>query len=146
MTQAVWETNEIVVTTSGCFTTHHRLETAAGTLGEFTFPVFRTHAVFCAADGRRLLARHASLWRDRHELREGDSREWRTLPLLATARVPRFWSRAFVIRFGGQEYMLKPADFWEQRWRLTDEAGMVLLEMRSRGAFRRRVYLRRTAR
>lgn len=80
MTQAVWETNEIVVTTSGCFTAHHRLETAAGTLGEFTFPVFRTHAVFCAADGRRLLARHASLWRDRHELREGDSREGAPCP------------------------------------------------------------------
>lgn len=141
MAQDVWETNEVVVTTSGCFTTHHRLETAAGTLGEFTFPAFRMHAVFRAADGRTLLARHASLWRDRHELREGESKEWRTLPLLATARAPRFWSRAFVIQFGGREYTLKAADFWEWRWRLTDEAGMVLLEMRSRGAFRRRVYI-----
>lgn len=74
-------------------------------------------------------------------MREGDSREWHTLPLLATAHAPRFWSRAFVIQFDGREYTLKPADFWEGRWRLTDEAGMVLLEMRSRGAFRRRVYL-----
>ncbi len=141
MAQDVWETNEIEIVISGLFTTHHRLQTAAGVLGEFTFPALRMHAIFHAADGRKLLARHASLWRDRHELREGDAREWRTLPVLATARPPRFWSRALIIQFGRREYVLKPADFWESRWQLADDAGVVLLEMRSRGTFRRRVHL-----
>ena len=134
MAQDILETNEIEVAVSGFFTTHHRLQTAAGALGEFTFPAFRMHARFRAADGRELLARHVSLWRDRHELWDGNTR-------LATARPPHFWSRAFIIQFGGREYTLRPVGFWEHCWRLADEAGMMLLEMRPRGAFRRGAFL-----
>jgi hypothetical protein len=133
MAQAEWLANEIEVAVSGFFTTHHRLETAAGSLGEFTFSAFRMHAVFCAADGREMVARQVAWWRSQHELLEGDA-------VLATARPPSFWSRALSVGFGGQEYALK-SDFWGRRWRLTDEAGTALLEIRPRGVFRRGAYL-----
>lgn len=97
MAQDVWETNEIEVVVSGFFTTRHRLETAAGVLGEFTFPALRMCATFRAADGRELLARNVSFWRSHHELREGDM-------VLATARPPSFWGRALTIGFSGREY------------------------------------------
>lgn len=133
MAQDVWETNEIEVVVSGVLTTQHRLKTAAWVLGEFTFPALRMCATFRAADGRTLLARNVSFWRSQYELREGDM-------VLATARPPSFWSRALTIGFSGREYALK-SDFWENRWWLTDETGMVLLEIRRRGAFRRGAYL-----
>jgi hypothetical protein len=133
MAQDVWEANEIEVTVSGAFTTHHRLETAAGSLGEFTFPTFRMHAVFRTADGRELLAQRVVWWRGQHELREGSV-------VLATARPSSFWSRALTIGFGGREYALW-SDFWARRWRLANAAGTVLLEVRPRGVFRRGVCL-----
>jgi hypothetical protein len=131
--QDVWEANEIEVTVSGFFTTYHRLETAAGTLGEFTFPALRMRAFFRAADGRELLARRVSVWRGRHELQEGDL-------VLATAEPAGFLRRAMTVRFGGREYALRP-DFGGRRWRLADAAGATLLEIRPRGAFRRGAYL-----
>ena len=55
MTEKSLEIGEIEVTVSGLFTTHHTFETAAGVLGEFTFPAFSQCATFKARGGYELL-------------------------------------------------------------------------------------------
>jgi hypothetical protein len=132
--QGVWETDKIEVVVSGISTTHHRLQTAAGALGEFTFPALRTSGIFRAADGRELAVRRTNWWRGRHELREGEI-------VLGTARLRSAFRREIVIRFGGWEYALKPSGLQTRHWHLTDETGATLLEIRPRGVFRRGAYL-----
>lgn len=134
MSQEVWSVDEIEVTVRGLFTTHHLFQTARGTLAELVFPFFSLRGILHTADGRELLMRRVSLWRARHELREGDT-------LLATAQPLNFWSRTWVVRFGGHEYLLKPTDFWASRWQLSDEANRTLLQLRSLGVFKRSTYL-----
>ncbi|MCX7682815.1 MAG: hypothetical protein N2508_12775 [Anaerolineae bacterium] len=134
MAQETWNADEIEVTVRGLFTTHHLFQTARGTLAELVFPFFSLRSILHTADGRQLLARRVSLWRTRHELRDGDT-------VLATAQPLSFWSRGWAIRFGSQEYLLKPTDFWANRWQLSDEVGSVLLQLSSRGVFRRSAHL-----
>jgi hypothetical protein len=130
----IWPTDEIEVSVSGAFTTHHRVHMATGALGEFTFPTFRTSGVFRATDGRELTVRRTSLWRGQRELREGDA-------VLCRAWPRGFFGREIVVQFKGQEYALRPAGFWTRSWRLTDGVYRALLEIRPRGVFRRGAYL-----
>ncbi|MDY6876997.1 MAG: SHOCT domain-containing protein [Chloroflexota bacterium] len=134
MAQGVWETNEVEAIVSGISTTRHRLQTAAGTLGEFTFPALRTSGIFRAADGRELVVRRTNLWRDRHELRAGET-------VLGTARLRSAFRREIVIQFAGWEYALKPSGLQTRHWHLTDETGTTLVDIRPRGVFRRGGYL-----
>ena len=126
---------------SGISTTHHRLQTAAGTLGEFTFPALRTSGIFRAADGRELTVRCTNWWRGRHELRAGEIVLGTARPVLGTARLRSAFRREIVIQFGGWEYALKPIGSKTRHWHLTDETGATLLEIRPRGVFRRGAYL-----
>ncbi|MDY7075879.1 MAG: hypothetical protein SXV54_03040 [Chloroflexota bacterium] len=134
MAQGVWETDEVEVIVSGISTTHHRLQTAAGTWGEFTFPALRTSGIFRTADGRELVVRRTNWWQYRHELREGET-------VLGTARMRSAFRREIVIQFGGWEYALKPGGLQTRHWNLTDETGATLLAIRPRGVFRRGAYL-----
>jgi hypothetical protein len=128
-------TDEIEVRVSGLFTTHHRLWTAAGILGELTLPTFGRRGIFRAADGRELTVERTSWWRGWHELRESGI-------VLGTARPLGFWRRAMSVGFRGAMYELEPTGFWSRGWCLVDAAGRSLLEIYPRGVFTRDAILR----
>jgi hypothetical protein len=132
--QEAWATDEIEVEVWGLFTTHHRMQTAAGVLGEFTFPAFSMAGAFRSADGRELVVQRTSWWRGWHELREGEI-------VLGTARPRSFWRRTMSVGLRGLMYELAPAGFWSRGWHLIDGAGTMLLEIQPRGFFRRGAYL-----
>ena len=119
---------------SGLFTTRHRLETAAGVRGVFTFPALRSLGLFHTPEGREWIARRTSWWRGEYELREGET-------VLATARPRGFLRREVEVTFGDRSYTLQPVRFWGRAWRLCDEAGAPLLEVHPKGVFRREVRL-----
>jgi len=126
--------NAVEVEVWGFFTTHHRMQTEAGTLGEFIFPAFSAGGVFYAADGRELVVERTSWWRGWHELRENEV-------VLGAARPQSFWRHTMSVGFRGAMYELAPVSFWSRGWHLIDEAGTVLLEVQPRGIFRRGAYL-----
>lgn len=130
MTQEIWETDTLEVIVSGLFTTHHRIETPSGALGELTLPAFGWRGTFRAADGQEWVMERTRWWRGWHELRENGI-------VLGTARPQGFWQRKMDIGFRGLPYMLVPADIWSRRWCLMDGAGVIRLEIQPRGAFRR---------
>jgi hypothetical protein len=130
----MWAMDEVAVIVSGFFATHHVVQTATKTLGEFFLPAFRTGGVFYASDGRELVVQRTNWWRGWHEMREGGV-------VLGTAHSQGFWRRTTGIGFRGAMYELRPADFWSRRWRLHDETGATVVEIHPRGAFRRGAYL-----
>ena len=134
MEREFWTAGELEVDVLGFFTTHHRIQTETGVLGECTFPAFSKGGIFRSADGRELVMGRTSWWRGWHELRENGI-------VVGTARPRGFWRRAMNVGFRGRVYGLEPAGFWSRGWYLTDEAGTILLEIRSRGFFRRGAYL-----
>ncbi|HID90070.1 MAG TPA: hypothetical protein EYH27_01950 [Anaerolineales bacterium] len=119
---------------SGLFTTYHRLETAAGMRGTFTFPAFRSFGLFRTPEGREWTARRTSWWRGEYELREGET-------VLATARPRGLLRREVEVTFGNRSYTLQPVRFWGRVWRLCDEAGTPVLEVHPKGVLRREVRL-----
>jgi hypothetical protein len=123
---------EVIV--SGFFTTHHCVQTATEILGELTLPAFSKQGAFYAADGRELVVQRTNWWRGWHEMREGGI-------VVGTARAESFWRRTTGIGFRGAMYELQPADFWSRGWRLLDETGATVVEIRPRGVFRRGAYL-----
>ena len=129
-----WLADGVEVTVSGTFTTHHRLDTAAGCLGELTLPAFRRGGIFRAADGRELSVRRTKWWRGWYEMSEDGV-------VLASARPRGAFRREILIAFAGQEHTLTPAGFLRRGWLLGDGAGTVLLEIQPRGVFRRGAYL-----
>ena len=134
MAQKALITDEVQVTVSGFFTTHHSLETVTGGLGELTLPAFSKGGVFRSGDGRELTVERTSWWRGWHELREDGV-------VMGTARPRGFWQRTMSVGFRGAMYELVPAGFWSRGWHLVDEAGTALLEIQPRGVFRRGAYL-----
>jgi hypothetical protein len=131
----IFHGDEVEVTISGVFTTHHRMQVLRGALGELTLPALRRDGVFCAADGRELAVRRPHWWRDWHELWEGET-------VLGTARPQGFFGRRIAVQFRNREYTLQPAGFWTRAWHLADRAGTTLLEIRPRGVFRRGAYVK----
>jgi hypothetical protein len=130
-----WWIDEIEVEVRGLLTTHHELETVAGTWGSFTFPALSGHAVFRTANnGRDLLMRKTSFWSGSHELLDGDV-------VLGSADRRGLFRRDIVVGFRGQTYQLEPAGWFTRDWRLLDGSGNLLLEVRPRGVFRRGAYL-----
>jgi hypothetical protein len=134
MNQESWVADEIEITASGFFTTHHVLQTAAGIWGELTLPAFSRDGVFRFGDGRELVVARTSWWRGWHELRENGI-------VLGTACPQGFWRRTMEVGFRGVMYELVPASFWARSWLLLDETGTTLIEVQPRGAFRRGAYL-----
>jgi hypothetical protein len=127
-------TDEIEATVSGFFTTHHRLESGWGTLGTLTVRGSGARSIFQAPDGPELNLVRTSWWRGTYELIEdGRAR--------ATARSPGIFSRRFLIDFDGLSYEVQPAGIFMQTWHLVDGAGVAVLEIRSRGVFRRGAYV-----
>jgi hypothetical protein len=129
-----WWIDEIEVEVWGLLTTHHELETVAGTWGRFTFPALSGHAVFQTANGRELQMRKTSFWSGSHELLDGDA-------VLGSADRRGLFRRDIVVRFRGEAYQLEPAGWLTRDWRLLDGSGNLLLEVRPRGVFRRGAYL-----
>jgi hypothetical protein len=134
MSDQMWTAGEIEVEMWGCFTTHHRMLTEMGVLGELTLPVFSSGGVFEAADGRNLEVEKTSWWRGWHELRENGV-------VIGSACPQGFWGRTMSVGFRGLMYELVPAGFWSDGWNLLDKAGMVVVEVRRWGFFRRKVCL-----
>jgi hypothetical protein len=130
----MWSGGEVEVEMWGCFTTHHRMSTETGVLGDLTLPAFSSGGVFAGADGRRLVVEKTSWWRGWHELRENDV-------VVGSARALGFWGRRMSVGFRGLMYELVPTGFWSDGWNLLDESGGVLVEVRRWGFFRRKVSL-----
>jgi len=124
--EEAWSANEIEVTVSGFFTTHHRLEAPTGTMGEITMSGSGRKASFLGADGRELALRQPKWWRNVYEVWEGDAE-------LGAAWPQGFFSRQIVVEYGGRRYTLKPAGFWSRGWHLVDEVGNGLFEIKTRG-------------
>ncbi|MGD8967231.1 MAG: hypothetical protein PVI07_06960 [Anaerolineae bacterium] len=139
MRRGTWLADEVEVTVSGVFTTHHLLRTAAGTLGESTVPALRKRAVIRTAEGRELVMEQTSWWRGTYELREGGT-------VLGTARPLGVFRREDVVRFGDRDYRLRAAGFWGRIWHLVGDGpeaqGQMLVEVHPRGVFRRGAILR----
>jgi hypothetical protein len=135
MRQETWLADQIEVTVSGVFTTHHLLQTATGILGELTMPALREKAVFRTTEGRALVIEQTSWWRGAYELREGSA-------VLGTAQPLGIFRRESIVRFGGGDYRLRAAGFWGRVWFLVGEAGQALVEVQPRGVFQRGAILR----
>jgi hypothetical protein len=133
-TRGVWAGDGVEVTISGFFTTHHRVQTSAGILGELTLSAFSTGGVFTTADGRELVVRRTNWWRGWHEIREDGV-------VLGTAHSQGFWRRTMNVGFRGATYELVPTSCWSRGWCLLDETGATVIEAHPRGAFRRGAYL-----
>jgi hypothetical protein len=118
--------DEIEVTVSGFFTTHHRFATEAGVRGEFTFPAFASYATFRTTGGRELLMQKVHWLGSSHELIDGEM-------VRGTADRQSLFSREIDISYGGWEYLLAPAGFLSQGWYLTDDEGTQLVELQPRG-------------
>jgi hypothetical protein len=135
MRRETWLADEIDVSVSGVFTTHHVLRTPAGVLGELTLPAVRMRGIFRGADGRELVMERTSWWRGTHELREDEA-------VLGTARPRGILRREFVLHLDDQAHTLRTAGFWGRIWHLIDGAGEMVVEIRPRGVFRRGATLR----
>jgi len=121
---------EIEVVVSGVFHSRHRLETAAGELGTFSFPAFRGGGVFRTPEGREWSVQRTGWWRPTYELRDGEA-------LVATAHPRGAFRREVAVEYAGRTYVLRPLGFWARVWCLLDEADVPLLEIHPRGVFRR---------
>jgi hypothetical protein len=130
VTQEAWLADEIEITVSGFFTTHHSMQSQAGSLGTLTLSAFASGGVFRALDGRELEVRRTNWWRGEHELRENGI-------TVGMARLRGFWRRTTSVGFRGAAYELEPTNVWSRGWRLTDAAGMAVLEIQPLGVFRR---------
>lgn len=134
MSTKTWILDEIEVDVSGFFTTHHCLQTEAGTLGKFTFPAFNRYGVYHAADGRELLMQKPHWLGSAHELVDGEV-------VRGTADRRGLFRRDIAIHFDGEEYTLEPQGFFSQGWCLVDAKGNRLLEIQPRGVFNQGAYL-----
>ena len=130
MTGGTLLADEIRVTVSGLFTTHHRLRARTIALGVLTIPVLKAEAVFYAADGRELILDRTSWWRRTYELRANDV-------LLGTARPLGILRRENDLRFDGRTYRLSAIGVWGRIWRLVGPSGNIVAEIRPRGVFSR---------
>jgi hypothetical protein len=135
MSQETWLADLVEVTVSGCFTTHHVMQTAGGILGEITMSGLGKRAVVRAADEPELVIERTNWWRGSYELRKGGA-------TVGEARPLGVFRRENVIQFEGQGYRLRAADFWSRSWLLADNAGQTLAKIRPRGLFRRGAILR----
>jgi len=129
-----WTTDEVEAIVSGFLTTRHSLQTATGIMGELTLLPLRSNDVFRFASGRELVVKRKSWWRGWHEL-------WENGGISGSARPRGFFRRETIIQFGGEEFTLKPAGFWNRNWCLADSAGTMLLEIRPRDMFCRGAWL-----
>lgn len=134
MRRGTWLTDQVEVTVSGVFTTHHHLQTPAGVLADFTMHPLRRRAVCRTVEGRELVMKQTNWWHGTHELQEGGV-------VLGTARALGLLRRENSVRFGGRDYRLRAAGFWGRVWHLVDDASL-LVEVHPRGIFRRGAILR----
>jgi len=135
MRNETWLADRVQVTVSGCFTTHHLLQTANGVLGELTLPAFKRRGLFRAVSGQELVVERTSWWPGTHELREDGV-------VLGTAAPQSLWRGTMRVGYGGLVYLLEAIDVWCRRWHLVDEAGIEFLEIQPRGIFGRGATLR----
>ena len=105
--------DEMEVTVSDFFTTHHRFATETGIRGEFTFPALASHAVFRTSGGRELLMQKVHWLGSAHELVDGQV-------VRGTADKPSLLSRDIIIDFYGRQYLLAPEGVLSQGWYLDD--------------------------
>ena len=129
--------DEIEVTVSGLFTTHHRFATEAGVRGELTSPAFASYSTFRTARGRELVMQKVHWLGNAHELIVGEL-------VRGTADRQSLFGREFAIHYGGREYQLAPEGFLGQGWHLTDDQGTLLVELRPRGILNQGFFLRTT--
>lgn len=134
VTKEIWRLDEIEISVSGFFTTHHFFQTERGQLGKCTFPAFSQHAIYYAPDGRELLMQKTHWLGSAHELVDGGVVRGR-------ADRPGLFRRDIAVQFDGQEYTLEPEGFLSQGWFLVDAGGTRLLEFRPRGALRQGAFL-----
>jgi hypothetical protein len=134
MSQDYWTFEEIEISVSGCFTTHHHLSGASGEYGEINFPAFATDATFEGASGRRLSMQKTRWWSTEYELVESGRVRGR-------ADRAGVFNQNMDVWFDGQAYELQPEGIFKQGWFLMDGQGTQLLEIQPRGAFRQGAYL-----
>jgi hypothetical protein len=134
MKQQLLRVGKIEVGISGLFTTHHSLDTEAGSLGELTFPAFSQGAVYHTPGGRELQMEKPRWLGTTHELWEGET-------LRGSANQAGLLRQDLEIQFGGGAYSLAPRGLLDQGWTLTDQGGTVLLEIEPRGIFRQGAFV-----
>ncbi len=120
---------QIEVIPSGFFSLRYEFRSPIGTLGVLKLSVFRTEVQFQDADGQEWRMRRSHWWRWEHELRTRDA-------VVARAQRRGFWRTTLNLEFGGQPYLLEPADRWGRKWRLLGPAGTAMLEIRRRGVLK----------
>lgn len=128
MKKDTWAPDEIEVDVTGFFTTHHYLETRAGSLGELTFPAFSQHGTYVTHDGRELLMQKTHWLGTAHELVEGGIVRGR-------ADRPGLLRQDIAVQFDGRQYSLEPEGLLSWGWFLLDAEGNRLLEIQPRGVF-----------
>ncbi len=126
MAPDVLRADQIEVIPSGFFRLCYEFRSPMGTLGLLKLPAFRSGGEFQDIDGRQWQMRRSHWWRGEYELRADDT-------AVAQARRRGFWQTLLDLEFGGQSYLLEPADRWGGKWQLLGPAGTALLEIRRRG-------------
>ncbi|OQY37371.1 MAG: hypothetical protein B6243_00730 [Anaerolineaceae bacterium 4572_5.2] len=130
MTYKTITTDEIEVLVSGFFTTRHQLRANTEVIGELTLRGMKMLADFRSPDGRELEIEKTNWWKSIYEMREGGA--------VKGIAYPRgLFNREFLLDMGERIYVLTPIGFGGRVWRLLDNVGTLLLEVRHRGAFRR---------
>jgi hypothetical protein len=132
--QQSWTLDQIEVEVSGFFTTHHYLESEAGTLGKLTFPAFSQQGNLQTADGRELVMQKRSWLGSAHEALEGER-------IRGTADRRGLLSRDILVQFDGKAYTLEPEGLLSRGWFLLDAEGNELLEIQPRGILKQGAYL-----
>ncbi len=121
--------DQIEVIPSGFLSVQYEFQSPAGVLGVLSVPAFRQDNTFRDADGLEWQMRRRGWWRVRYEMGAEEG-------LVAIARPRGFWQTALEVAFRNRAYLLEPISKWSDKWRLSEAAGVPLLEIRRRGALR----------
>lgn len=134
MSRTTEGTTEMRVVCTGFLTTHHRFWLGDRALGELIMPAFRQGNVFRAGNGQDRVMRQPHWLSAEHEMCQGDR-------VRARAQGPGLLSSSVKIEFEGQTYILEPAGFLSEKWRLVDAHDRALLSVEPQGCLRREVRL-----
>lgn len=130
MPQAVIS-DEIEITVSGLFSTHHHFQAGSESWGEMTLAAFARGADWRSSDGRTLCLEKKSWFGSEHVLTEGEDETVR-----GTSRRRGFFDRGLDLELDGRSYSLEPAGFLSMDWRLLDAEDTPVLEIGPRGMLR----------
>lgn len=125
-----WKADLVEVTVSGVIQTEHVFNTAGGILGVLTMKGVKSQGAFQGVEGGEVQLSRTNFWKSQYALLERGTE-------LGSAKPPRAISRAFAVEYHGDQLVLIPGKGLTRIWRLLDDQGSVICELKPRSAFKR---------